>query len=88
LPIAVSVCVFILVRGIENFIVLVGVEAVVERLKLDSDVRDQLRETEACLRSLKADMAKLSTGAKIGSFLPINTHTTLGDSDLGATPRL
>ena len=90
MPIAVSVCIFIFVQGIEDFIVLVGVETVVERLKLESEVRDQLRETEACLRSLKADMANLSNGAAdIGSFLPVNAHTSnLSDSDSGATPRL
>jgi hypothetical protein len=78
----VSVCVFIPVRGIEGFIVLVGVEAVVERLRLDSDVREQLKEAEANIHSLKAKLAKLSTGA---DTVPINAYATLGESNTGAT---
>ena len=42
-----SVCVFILVRGIELFIVLEGVEAMAERQKVDKDLRRQLEEREA-----------------------------------------
>ena len=48
-----SVCVFILVRGIEYSIVLEGVEAIVERLKLDRDLKRQLEHSEAEVALLK-----------------------------------
>jgi hypothetical protein len=83
----VSVCEFILVGGIERFIVLVGLEAIVEQQMLDSDLRRQLEEANACVRLLKTDLAEMST-EETGSFLPINTHTTLSDSDTGATLHL
>jgi hypothetical protein len=68
LPVAVSVCMFILVGGIKRFIVQVGVDGVMERLKVDSDLRHRLKRSD--LRSLK--LIKLSTGADI---VPINAHT-------------
>ena len=67
MPIAVSACVFILVGDIERFIVLDVVEGLVELQDLEDDLRRQLRETEACLRSLKADMVELSTGDGVDS---------------------
>ena len=42
-----SVCVFILVGGIEVFIVLEGVEEMAERQKIDRDLRCQLEQREA-----------------------------------------
>jgi hypothetical protein len=81
LPIAVSVCVFILVRGIEHFKVLVVVEELVEQHKVDSDLRNRLKETEAYADLLKAGLSD------INSFLPINARTSIGDSDTGATLR-
>jgi hypothetical protein len=72
---------------LSRFIVLDVVEGLVERQDLEDDLRRQLRETEACLRSLKADMAKLSTGDDADSFLPINAHAMLGDSDTGTILR-
>jgi hypothetical protein len=73
LPIAVSVCVFILVGGIKYFIVLNAVEGMVERQNLDSNLRRQLEDTEAYLHFLNARMGILPTGA------------TLSDPDTGAT---
>ena len=60
-----SVRVFILVGGIECFIVLVGVEGVVERQKLDNDLRHRLKRSETNVRSLKARLAKVLPGADI-----------------------
>jgi hypothetical protein len=77
----VSVCVFIFVGGIERFVVLDVVEAMVERLKLDSDLRQELNEAEVYIRSLKTMLADVSTE---GDIFPINAHTMLGDSDTGA----
>jgi hypothetical protein len=62
----VSPCSFILVGGIERFIVLVGVEAMAERLKLDSDLRQRLEDTEAYLRILNTKMGKLPTNFRPG----------------------
>jgi hypothetical protein len=80
----VSVYAFILVGGLERFIVLVGVEAITERQKVDNDLRHELEETEAYVHSLKAKLAKCSTGTDTD---PVNAHTTPGDSDTGATQR-
>ena len=76
-----SVCAFILAGGLERFLVLVGVEAITERQKVDNGLRRELEETEAYVHSLKAKLAKCSrtdTG-------PVNAHTAPGDSDTGAT---
>ena len=51
-----SVCGFILIGGIERFIVLDGVEAMAET---DDDLRQQLREAEVDIRDLKAAMAEV-----------------------------
>jgi hypothetical protein len=75
-------CVYVLVRGGDRFIVLGSVEAVVERLKLDSDLRHRLEESEANVHDLKTTLAKVSTRA---NTVPINAHT--GDSYMGATLR-
>jgi len=58
----VSVCVFILVGGIDRFTVLVVAERMVEREKLDSDLRDRLQETEAYVHRLEAELANVLTG--------------------------
>jgi hypothetical protein len=68
----VSVCVFTLVGGIERFIVLVVVEGLVEQRKVDGNLRQRLKKSEAYARSLKAKLAKLS----IGPSSIINAHTT------------
>jgi hypothetical protein len=70
----VSVCVFILVGGLERFTVLVGVEAMAERQKLDNNVRQELKETEAYVHALKAKLAKCSTDT-----VPVNSYTMPGD---------
>ena len=67
---------FILVGGIERFIVLVGVEAMAERLKLDSDLRQRFEDTEAYLHFLTTTMGKLPspdqvpTGTDTAATLP------------------
>ena len=61
MPIAVSVCVFILVRGIEYFKVLVVVEELVEQHKVDSDLRNRLKETEAYADLLKAGLSDINS---------------------------
>jgi hypothetical protein len=81
----VSVCRFILIRVIEHFVVLVGLEAMAEQQKLDSDLRRQLEEANAYVRLLKTDLAEISTEEDTGSFIPINAHTTWSNSDTGAT---
>lgn len=60
-----SACIFILVGGHERFIVLVGVEGVVERQRLDNELRHRLKRSEANVRSLKARLAKVLPGADI-----------------------
>lgn len=66
-----GVCVFILVGGTERFIVLIGVEAMAERLKLDSDLRRRFEETETYAHLLNTEMmtglSGLSTRADISS---------------------
>ena len=57
-----------LVGDTERLIVLDVVEGLMERQDLKDDLRRQLRETEACLRSLKADMVGLSTGDGVDSY--------------------
>jgi hypothetical protein len=59
-PIAVSVRVFILVGGIEHFIVLIGVEAMAERLRVDSDMQRRVEETEAYAYFMNMEMTDLS----------------------------
>jgi hypothetical protein len=82
LPIAVSVCVIILVGGNKYFIVLNAVEGMVERQNLDSGLRDQLQGTEAHVHHLEAELADALLNKDI---VPIITHTSmLGDSDTGA----
>jgi hypothetical protein len=72
---------FRLVSGIEYFIVLVGVEALVRQHKRDSDLRRQLGIDEA---DITAEYAQLSAEA---DTCPINAHSELDGSDTGATPR-
>ena len=53
-----------------------------ERLKVENDLRNRLRVTEAYLHFLTAKLGKPPSGADIGSFL--DAHTTMGDLDSGA----
>jgi hypothetical protein len=70
--------VFILVRGTEHFIVLEGVEAMVERQKLDRDLRHRLQDSEAEVAFLKLTCAtQHSIKEETGPSLPINPHTAL-----------
>ena len=82
-----SVCVLIVVGSIEHFIVLKGVETMAERQRVENDVQRQLQESEAYIRHLKTKLVELSTqtGVDAGSCLPVNEHTTLGNSDTSAT---
>lgn len=58
---------FILIGGIERFIVLAGVEAMAEQLKLDNDLRCRLEETEAYAHLLRTETSiNLSTGRDVG----------------------
>ena len=55
-----SVCVSIVVGGLERFTVLVGIEAMAEREKRDNDLRHRLKETEAYADYLKTELTNLS----------------------------
>ena len=57
-----------------------------EQHKVDSDLRNQLKKTEAYARFLKSKLTNLPTGDDIGSSLPCNTHTALDNSITGASP--
>ena len=60
--------VFILVGGIELFIVLAGIEEMAEQLRLDNELKRRLELTEAYANLLKTETAtNLLTGADIGS---------------------
>jgi hypothetical protein len=82
----VSICVFLLVGGIEHFVVLEGVEAMAERQKLDRDLRRQLEERESEVAFLRLKSFRRSTAAdtvaSTGSGLP---NMALGGLDSGAT---
>ena len=58
-----SVCGLFLTGGIERFVVLVGVEAIMERQELDDALRNRLKISEANVRSLKTRLAKVLPGA-------------------------
>ena len=75
-----SDCVFILVSGIERFLVL---EAMAERLKVDADTRDRLKEAEAYIRVMNTRVDRLPTRADIGPgpIFPNNCQNTLAGSD-------
>ena len=64
--IAVSICVFIFVGGLERFIVLGGVEAMAERQRLDNDLRQRPRDTEAYANYLRRELTNLSNGERTG----------------------
>jgi hypothetical protein len=78
----VSVCVFIPVGGIERFIVLDAVEVIVERQKVDNDLRQRLQGSESRVRQLKASLACHSTEEDIVTSM----LTLLEDPDRGAWP--
>lgn len=74
-----SVCVFILIRGIEHFTVLHGVEAMAERQKLDRDLQRRLEDSEAEVAILKLTCATQHLFKEdTGPTLPINPHAVLG----------
>ena len=75
------------VGGIECFVVLDGVESLVEQLKLNNGTQDRLKEAEAYIRFLDAKVDKFPTGADTGSFLPNIYHKTPADSNTFATLR-
>lgn len=58
---------FILIRGIEHFTVLQGVEAMAEQQKLDRDLRRQLDVREAELAFMTSGSFHGSTEAAAGS---------------------
>ena len=73
-----SDCVFILVGGIERFLVL---KAMAERLKVDADTRDRLKEAEAYIRVMNTRVDRLPTRTDIGPIFPNNYQNTLAGSD-------
>jgi hypothetical protein len=77
----VSVFISTLDRGIDYFIVLVGVEALVGLQEHDSDLRHRLRESEAEVAALREDLARVSAEGTTGSRLAIRAHTALGGLD-------
>ncbi|KAF8495804.1 hypothetical protein F5888DRAFT_1635480 [Russula emetica] len=75
----------ILGGGVDYIIVLVGVEALVERQEHDSDLRHRLEESEAEVTALREDLARVSSERTTVSRLAMKANTALGDSDKGAT---
>ena len=71
------VCVFILVGGLERFTVLVGIEAMAERQKLDDDLRNQLKETEAYANYLKTELTDLSNSVSLSNGERIGQRSSL-----------
>jgi hypothetical protein len=83
---------YIFVRGIECIIVLVSVEALVERCRFESasEHQCQLEEREASAVVVREELARLSTQGNTASSPPINAYNFLGGSDvydLGAMGR-
>ncbi len=74
----------VLGRGINYIIVLVSVEALVERQEHDSDLRHRLEESEAEVTALREDLARVSAERTTGSHLAIKANTALGGLDTGA----
>jgi hypothetical protein len=66
----VSAFVFILVRAIEYFVVLEGIEAMAKRQKLDVDLRRQLEDREAQVAFLRLRSFQCSTETGAGSAFP------------------
>ena len=75
------------VGGIERFVVLDGVESLVEQLKLNSGTQDRLKEAEAYIRFLNATVDTFPTGADTDPFLPNISHNTPADWNTFATLR-
>ncbi len=73
-----------LVGSTERFIVLDAIEILVERRKLDNDLRRQYQESEARVALLEIKLAQRSNESDTGSGLPINTHIALGGPDIDA----
>ncbi len=83
---------YIFVRGIECIIVLVSVEALVERCRFEgaSEHQCQSEEGEASAVVVREELAQLSTEGNTTSSPPINAYPFLGGSDvyeLGAMDR-
>ena len=72
-------------RGTDYIIVLVSVEALVERQEHDGDLRHRLEESEAEVTALRKDLARISAERAIGSCLAIKANTALGGLHAGAT---
>ncbi len=82
-----SVCVFIIVGGIERFIVRVRVEALVEREKMVGDLLNQFEESEAVIAALRGKLTR-ARAPRARSHLAINANTAPSGSyrcDLAAT---
>ncbi len=80
-----SAFVFILVRAIEYFVVLEGIEAMAERQKLDVDLQRRLEDREAQIAFLRLRSFQCSTETGTGSGFPIDIYTALGGPDTGST---
>lgn len=74
----------ILGQDIDYIIVLVGVQALVERQEHDSDLQRQLEESEAEVAALREDLARVSAERTTGSRLGIKAGTALGGLDTDA----
>lgn len=73
----------ILGGGIDYIIVLVSVQALVERQERDSDLQHRLEECEAEVAVLREDRARVSAERATGSRLAIKDNTELGGLDTG-----
>ena len=82
-PIVVSVFVSILGGGIDPAVVLVSVEALVERQEHDSVLRHRLEESEAEVAALREDLAQVSAERMTVSRPAIKANTALGGSEIG-----
>ena len=78
----------ILGEGINYFIVLVSVKALVERQGHDNDLRRRLEESEAEVVALREDLARVSAERTTGSRLAIKANTALGGLDTGANRQI
>jgi hypothetical protein len=72
-------------EGIDYIIVLLSVQALVERQEHGSDLRHRLEESEAEVAALREDLARVSAERTTGSRLAMKANTALGGLDTGAT---
>ncbi len=80
-----SVCVFIIVGGIERSIVRVRVEELVEQQKILVDVRRHLEDSEIVIAALREDLTRVPAQRATGSHLATNANIAPSGSDTGAT---